>query len=140
MSMGGPVNSPLDTAVRNAIRTGLSIVVATGHESQNTDHSSPSRVLEAVVVGAVDGNNKKARFSNFGPSLKVWAPGVGIPSAWTDGPNLVKKLDGTSMAAYVYLVKMTKFFFGKLTMEQSDLASLDIWPWHSVEATSLHRS
>ncbi|KAF8600998.1 subtilisin-like protein [Ceratobasidium sp. AG-I] len=98
MSLGGPANPPLDTAIRNAINRGLSFAVAAGNENQDANNTSPARVPEANTVGAVDNNNKKARFSNFGSPLKVWAPGVGILSAWIDGPNSAKKLDGTSMA------------------------------------------
>ncbi|KAF8597055.1 subtilisin-like protein [Ceratobasidium sp. AG-I] len=100
MSLGGPRSRPLDTAVRNAIiKSGLSFAIAAGNEEQNANNTSPARVLEANTVGAVDDNNEKAWFSNFGAPLKVWAPGVGILSAWIGSPNATKKEDGTSMAA-----------------------------------------
>ncbi|KAF8600997.1 subtilisin-like protein [Ceratobasidium sp. AG-I] len=99
MSLGGPTNPPLDTTIINAINGGLSFAIAAGNENQFANNTSPARVLDANTVGAVDDNNRKASFSNFGPAVDVWAPGIGILSAWIDGPNSAKKLDGTSMAA-----------------------------------------
>lgn len=102
MSLGGPTFRPLDDAITNAINGGLSFVVAAGNENQDANNVSPAHVPGANTVGAVDDKNKKAWFSNFGTPLNIWAPGVGILSAWIDGPDSAKKLDGTSMAAYVH--------------------------------------
>ncbi|KAF8600999.1 subtilisin-like protein [Ceratobasidium sp. AG-I] len=99
MSPGGPANAPLDQAVRNAIREGLTFVVPAGNDNQDANNTSPARIPEVITVGALDENNRKASFSNFGSVVDVWAPGVGILSAWIDGPNSAKKLSGTSMAA-----------------------------------------
>ncbi|KAF8597056.1 subtilisin-like protein [Ceratobasidium sp. AG-I] len=99
MSLGGGAQPSLDTAVTNAIAGGLSFAIAAGNSNQDANNSSPARVPAANTVGAVDDNNQKASFSNYGSPLKVWAPGVGILSAWIDGPNSVRKLNGTSMAA-----------------------------------------
>lgn len=101
MSLGGPANCPLNTAVKNAIKGGLSFSIAAGNEGQDAKNTSPAGVPGANTVGAVDDNNRKAVFSNFGSSVDVWAPGVGILSAWNKGPNSAMRLDGTSMAAYV---------------------------------------
>ncbi|KAF8597054.1 subtilisin-like protein [Ceratobasidium sp. AG-I] len=99
MSIGGPPHQPTDDAVRNAIAGGLSFAIAAGNNNRDASKTSPGGVSEANIVGAVDDNNKKATFSNFGSPLGVWAPGVNILSAWKDGPNSAKRDSGTSMAA-----------------------------------------
>ena len=139
MSLGGPSNKPLDTAVRNAINGGLSFAIAAGNENQDATKTSPAGVSEANVVGAVDENNKKARFSNFGSPLNVWAPGVGILSAWIDGPNSAKKLDGTSMAAYV-LCYYTHSCQEDSSFWNLDLVLVGIWRWPLVGKALYHRT
>lgn len=102
MSLGGAVNKALDQAVRNAIIGGLSFSVSAGNKNEDAIYHSPARVKEANTVGAVDSNNRKAKFSNYGAPLKVWAPGVKILSAWIGNPKAAKRLSGTSMAACVH--------------------------------------
>lgn len=109
MSLGGSRSAAMDATVLNAINGGLSFAIAAGNDNKDANNTSPARVPGANTVGAVDDNNKKAWFSNFGPCITVWAPGVGILSAWIDGPNSAKKLDGTSMATYVDITRIVVF-------------------------------
>ncbi|WP_255311355.1 S8 family peptidase, partial [Streptomyces viridosporus] len=52
MSLGGGADSALDAAVRGAIASGVTFVVAAGNESTNASTKSPARVTEAITVGA----------------------------------------------------------------------------------------
>ncbi|KAG8723317.1 subtilisin-like serine protease [Ceratobasidium sp. 395] len=99
MSLGGTRSSSLDDAVRNAIAHGVHFAVAAGNESTLASTSSPAGVDEANTIGAVDGKNERAYFSNFGPVLDLWAPGVDIVSAGITGPDSTSVMSGTSMAS-----------------------------------------
>jgi type VII secretion-associated serine protease mycosin len=98
---GGQLNSDIE----HAVRKGAVVVAAAGNDGTA---SKPYRATTPVlIVGAVDENGQPARFSNFGASDAVTAPGVQIYSTL---PNYSTEqsdqhgqgygyLDGTSMAA-----------------------------------------
>jgi oryzin len=98
MSLGGPVSLSLNYAVKHAIKGGLHFTVAAGNEDKPAASTSPANVEPANTVGAVDSNNEKASFSNYGNFVDVWAPGVDILSAWIGSSGATKILSGTSMA------------------------------------------
>ncbi|KAF8704651.1 peptidase, partial [Rhizoctonia solani] len=99
MSLGGPLSPPLDRAVKNAIDGGMHFSIAAGNSDLPADLFSPARVESANTVGAVDSNNNKASFSNYGPSIDVWYLGVNVTSAWITSNDATRVLSGTSMAA-----------------------------------------
>lgn len=99
MSLGGEASDALDAAVRGAIANGLTFVVAAGNSLSNASNFSPARVAEAVTVGATDVNDVRAWFSNYGPALDLFAPGVDVASAWFTADDAVMSISGTSMAA-----------------------------------------
>jgi subtilisin family serine protease len=96
MSLGGPADQALDTAVQNSIASGVTYAVAAGNESSDASGVSPARVPEAATVAASDINDAQAEFSNFGEIVDLYAPGVDITSAWNDGAT--NTISGTSMA------------------------------------------
>jgi aqualysin 1 len=98
MSLGGGASSSLDDAVRNSIASGVTYAIAAGNSSADACLSSPSRVTEALVVGATSSNDAMASFSNFGTCLDVFAPGVSILSAYNGSDTQTATLSGTSMA------------------------------------------
>src|SRR6266404_1753006 len=102
-SNGGPVPS-IDTAVRNSINAGVTYAVAAGNGDFNNNpidasNVSPARVEEALTVGATDISDQTATFSNFGSVLDLYAPGVGITSAWNGSDTDTMTISGTSMAS-----------------------------------------
>ena len=99
MSLGGETNSAVDAAVRNSIRAGVTYVVAAGNWNSDAAAYSPAAVAEAITVGATGRNDARAEFSNYGPTLDLFAPGVGIPSAWIGSDLMIATASGTSMAA-----------------------------------------
>jgi len=99
MSLGGETNRAADAAVRNSIRAGVTYVVAAGNGNSDAAAYSPAGVSEAITVGATNQNDARAEFSNYGPMLDLFAPGVGIPSAWIGGDLMIATASGTSMAA-----------------------------------------
>lgn len=99
MSLGGGVQSSLDTAVRNSVNSGITYVIAAGNSNVNADNSSPARVREALTIGSVDSSDTRASTSNYGPAVDLFAPGVGITSAWIGSNSATNTISGTSMAA-----------------------------------------
>ena len=99
MSLGGGASSSVDLAVRNVVSRGVSVVVAAGNSSTDACTSSPAREPAAITVAATDSVDQQAYFSNFGSCVDIYAPGVGIPSAWHTSRTATASLSGTSMAA-----------------------------------------
>jgi subtilisin family serine protease len=98
MSLGGMANDALDQAVRGAIADGVTFVVAAGNSAADASTTSPARVPEAITVAASDKTDKQASFSNYGPLVDLYAPGVGITSSWNASDTATNTLSGTSMA------------------------------------------
>ena len=72
--------------------------------------SSPCNTPGVINVGAISSENdfRRAGFSNFGPRIDVWAPGVDILSSYNStgtpdskygGDNYWNEISGTSMAS-----------------------------------------
>ena len=99
MSLGGPISTALDAAVRNSIADGVVYVVSAGNSSADASTQSPADVAEAITVGATDVNDGWASFSNFGAGVDILAPGVNITSAWNTSDTATNTISGTSMAA-----------------------------------------
>jgi subtilisin family serine protease len=103
MSLGGSASTALDNAVSRSIADGVSYAVAAGNGNsrgvpQDACKSSPARVAGALTVGATDRTDKPASFSNYGACVDLFAPGVGITSAWHTGTAATNTISGTSMA------------------------------------------
>lgn len=98
MSLGGPISSTLDGAVRNLIAKGISVVVAAGNSAADACNYSPSSVVDAVTVGSTTTTDYRSSFSNFGTCLDIFAPGSSITSTWL-GSSGTNTISGTSMAA-----------------------------------------
>ncbi|MFE6174108.1 S8 family peptidase [Streptomyces sp. NPDC056464] len=99
VSLGGYRNSQLDAAVRNSIASGVTYTVAAGNDGLPAGLYSPAAVKEAITVGAIDKRDARAGFSNFGPVLDLFAPGVGITSAAYASDTGTATYSGTSMAS-----------------------------------------
>jgi len=99
MSLGGSASTALDNATRNSIAAGVTYSIAAGNNGVDACTASPSRVTEALIVGATQSNDARPSFSNFGTCLDLFAPGVSITSSYNTGDTQTAVLSGTSMAA-----------------------------------------
>ncbi|MEU4766790.1 S8 family serine peptidase [Actinosynnema sp. NPDC023794] len=99
MSLGGGVDTALDTAVRNSIAAGITYAVASGNSNANACNYSPARVAEALSVNASTNTDARASFSNFGTCTDLFAPGQNITSAWMTNDTSTNTISGTSMAS-----------------------------------------
>jgi subtilisin family serine protease len=96
MSLGGLISPTLDAAVSRLVDRGVAVAVAAGNESIDACVVSPARARGVVTVAASDRADLHAYFSNHGPCVELYAPGVGILSTSLRGGTAV--LSGTSMA------------------------------------------
>ncbi|MEN2766672.1 S8 family peptidase [Ornithinibacillus xuwenensis] len=86
----------LEDAVNYAWNSGVVVVAAAGNDGVSTTFE-PASYANVIAVGAVDSNNQKASFSNWGTWVDVMAPGVDIASTYPG--NSYVYLSGTSMAS-----------------------------------------
>lgn len=75
----------------------VTCVLAAGNSNIMTGFDPFQRSKNTIKVGAIDRNNTKASFSNFGPTTTIYAPGTNIYGAKPG--NSYEVLEGTSMAA-----------------------------------------
>jgi subtilisin family serine protease len=99
MSLGGGPNTALDNAVANSIASGVTYAIAAGNSNANACNFSPARTPAAITAGATDRTDARASFSNFGTCVDLFAPGVGITSAWMTSDTATNTISGTSMAS-----------------------------------------
>ncbi|HEV2864176.1 MAG TPA: S8 family peptidase [Pyrinomonadaceae bacterium] len=99
MSLGGGASSALDTAVNNAINSGVTFVVAAGNSNANACNYSPARVAAAITVGSTTSSDARSSFSNYGTCVDIFAPGSSITSAWSTSDTATNTISGTSMAS-----------------------------------------
>jgi hypothetical protein len=72
----------LREAIREVTNAGIFVAVAAGNSNVDAQIFSPSSAPGACVAGAVDRNDMVAPFSNYGPAVSVFAPGVDVQSTW----------------------------------------------------------
>lgn len=96
MSLGGSSGSQaLNDAVNYAWNKSCLLFAAAGN-SNSSAPNYPAWYSKCIAVGAVDNNDVKASFSNYGSWVDLVAPGVNIASTYPT--NQYALLSGTSMA------------------------------------------
>lgn len=97
MSLGGSKKSvKQEKLLWQLYKKGACIVVASGNDGDD-DRFYPADYSSVLAIGAVDKNQTRAVFSNYGAKIAVCAPGVACYSASAGGG--FRRLQGTSMAA-----------------------------------------
>lgn len=97
MSLGTRGQSSLmEDAVNNATEQGVIVCAAAGNNANYAKNYTPANIKNCITVGAIDENDSKPLWSNFGDEVDIYAPGSLIYSSYNDGGY--KSLSGTSMA------------------------------------------
>lgn len=101
VSVGGPYSQTLNDAAAGLVRSGVYLTAAAGNKGKSACEVSPASADGVVAVAASAMRDHVPRWSNRGRCVDVFAPGVGIPSAWPSGDKRggTRTLSGTSMAA-----------------------------------------
>lgn len=100
MSLGGPASTAENDAVKALTDAGIPVVVAAGNDSAaDACNSSPASAPSALTVAATDSRDARALFSNVGPCVDLFAPGVGVLGAGISNDNDSVLKSGTSMAS-----------------------------------------
>ena len=87
-------------AIDNLRGAGIATVIASGNDGFCDGIATPGCISSAIAVGAVNGSDSEAGFSNHLDSLlDLYAPGSDIRSAVASGDANYRKNSGTSMAA-----------------------------------------
>ena len=100
MSLGGGLSAAIDNAVVTSAASGVFYSIAAGNSGADACSSSPARAGThdgIMTTAAIDNNHTEASWSNYGPCVDVWAPGVSILSTKRGGGTTT--MSGTSMAA-----------------------------------------
>jgi len=100
-------SNTLADAVDYAHDLGSTIIAAAGNSDTRVEHHGISNIPRVIAVGAIDANDMKASFSNYGTKVDVMAPGTDTLSLRSEGTGdnealivdeLYYRMSGTSMA------------------------------------------
>jgi len=94
---GSPEWQIFQNVVDYAAARGAFVVAAAGNGGAGADTVIPAALNHVYSVGAMDANERPASFSNTGPAVDLFAPGVNVYSLEPGGAAGMR--DGTSMAA-----------------------------------------
>lgn len=106
-------SSAFDTAINNAVKAGITFVVASGNSGKDASTFSPANNPNVIAVSAIGDSDGKcggtgpstgsgrddtlASFSNYGSVVDIAAPGTKIYSTYKG--NSYATMSGTSMAS-----------------------------------------
>jgi len=103
MSIGGGYSPTVDQAANSAVSNNVVTVVAAGNSNADACNESPAGASEVLSTGATEqvggSGDRRSSFSNYGPCVKVFAPGTQITGAWIGSPTAIDTISGTSMAS-----------------------------------------
>lgn len=99
MSLGGGKSQAIDNAAAHLYSSNIPLIVAAGGSAQDACSTSPSGSPNTYTVAAVDKTDHVASSTALGPCVEIFAPGVGITSAWIGSVSASNVLTGTSMAS-----------------------------------------
>jgi len=70
--------SAINQAVENAAAAGVVFVVAVGNGNKDACLDSLGSSSTVITVAAIDNCNRWALYSNYGPCVSIYAPGMDI--------------------------------------------------------------
>lgn len=99
MGMNMVKSDALDAAIQGAINAGVVFAVPGGDVIRDACNYSPGNMKDAITVAASAQDDSASIYTNFGPCVDIYAPGLYIKSDWhiTDYAN--NTISHTPMAA-----------------------------------------
>jgi len=99
ISLSWKYNAIINSAVKKATNAGIMVVVSAGNSGKLAFTRSPPSASTAITVAASGPDDHRAPFSNYGPCVNIFAPGIRIPTASSSVDNGPGYSSGTSAAA-----------------------------------------
>ena len=101
MSLGGASsgNSTVNSAIKRLYDAKVPVIVAAGNDNVDASGFTPANAPQAYAVGSSTNTDARSSFSNYGPLVKIFAPGSSITSAWWTSTTALNTISGTSMAS-----------------------------------------
>ena len=93
---GGCCNQAVEDAVNGLIAAGVTVVASAGNSDRDACLETPANIPDVITVGASDVNDATASFSNYGPCVDIYGPGVAVLSCAPGGGTAI--MSGTSMS------------------------------------------
>ncbi|HEU0298688.1 MAG TPA: S8 family peptidase, partial [Longimicrobium sp.] len=97
LSLGGGLNTSLNTAVTNLSSSGVFVAVAAGNSNANACNYSPASATAVFTTASSEKTDAKRSTSNWGSCVDGYAPGGSITSTWIGGGT--NTISGSSMAS-----------------------------------------
>ena len=132
MSFGASVkSSALNDALDEAERAGIVLVASAGNDNLPDTVIAPTVSRGTISVAAVESNNKKSPYSNYGSFVRVSAPGSNIRSTYRNGGYAT--WSGTSFAAPFVSAEVAMILSVKPTLSADQVKSFIQGSAHSID-------
>lgn len=114
-------NADLDAALEDAVHAGVSVVAAAGNDGLPDGYPAET-APDTIAVGSIDSTGHRYGWSNYGPWVDVWGPGVLHATSQFGKPVTATGTSGT--AAYVSGMAAALIASGAATTPTSVLSAL----------------
>lgn len=99
LSLAAKASPSLNAAAAGALADGIAVTTSAGNDGGQACALSPASEPSAVTVGATGPGDSRASFSDVGPCVDLFAPGVDVLGDYVGSPTATALMSGTSMAA-----------------------------------------
>lgn len=73
VSLGGTKSNSLNNAVNSLVQQGIIVTVSAGNDGDDACLKSPASASYAITVAAIDENDSRPSYSNYGPCIDIFA-------------------------------------------------------------------